>query len=100
MPDTHKSFLYSQTSNQILKKRNGVYYSICEDEKVICKYGGGIEDLLIADKCNENWDSKSDIYNYHPPQGMKERSEEANSFLAGRPKFRIEEMEFFRVIFD
>ena len=61
--------------------------------------GGGCG-FYIANDCNINTNSRSFLgyagY-YELPQGIKQNSNEAYSYLAGSEKFKILEMEVFKL---
>ena len=87
--------------NAILRKKNGGdLCAITRDNRVICWYGKGREDLLIADLCNQNEKSKSNIHNYQSPKKNGVEIKDQNSYLAGADEVRIVELEVFRVQFN
>ena len=63
-----KAFLYSVDNNGILRPNSDASRSIAitNDTKTLCRYGGGIKDLYIADKCNSNTKSTSRLFNFGP----------------------------------
>jgi hypothetical protein len=62
-------------------------------------YGAGC-DIVITEKCNQNRNNFSDLGGtYEAPKGMKAGSKEAREFLAGEYKFRVREIEVFKVKF-
>lgn len=62
-------------------------------------FGAGC-DIVITEKCNQNKNNFSDLGGtYSLPEGYKHGSVEARSFLAGEYKFRVREIEVFKVKF-
>ena len=58
-------------------------------------FGGGL-DLYIADKCDKNNKSHSNLgYTYKLPIGYTYYTTEANSLLAGSNYFKVDEYEVF-----
>ena len=58
-------------------------------------FGGG-NDLAIADNCNENIDSTSNIGKcYQTPQGVRHDSKQSKELLAGKCDFMVEDYEVF-----
>ena len=63
----------------------------------LCCFGGS--ELCINDNCNVNENSNSNIGDtYKPPEGMVYNSEEAKKYLAGSHKFRVEEIEVYKIV--
>ena len=48
--------------------------SITNDSSALCRYGGGIKDLYIADKCNTNNKSMSKLYNFGPKPSKEDKA--------------------------
>ena len=55
-------------------------------------------DIEIKYDCNKNEESSARIgYCYSLPQGVKENSDESKRYLAGSEKFKIKEIEVYKV---
>ena len=67
---------------------------------MICRYGNYISDLLIVDLCNQNENNFSNLHNYQTPEELGFENKDKKSFLAGGNKFRVLELEFFKVHFN
>ena len=60
-------------------------------------FGGGT-DLYIANDCNVNSDSRSNLGETYESNGYAYGSTEAKSYLAGSYNFTVLEMEVFKII--
>jgi len=68
-------------------------------EKFILQFG--IEDLCIAEHCNENYKSCSRLgMVYRPPYPFKFGDKECETYLAGSFQFKIEDIEIFEVVYE
>ena len=62
-------------------------------------FGNG--DLYISDNCNDNYNSESKFgSSYELPNGISIYSEAANSYLAGKSTFKVEEIEVFKIVLN
>ncbi len=63
-------------------------------------FGFGEKDLKISDDCQRfKWSSSNLGYDYELPVGLIKDSNEAKSYLAGEPKFKVLEIEMYSVKF-
>ena len=61
----------------------------------------GIEDVCIAEHCNENYKSCSRLgLVYKPPDGCTLGDKQCETYLAGSFHFKIEEIEIFEIIYE
>ncbi len=73
----------------------------CNDDILWTGFGYGDADIFISNKCNENRDSYSSLgCDYDAPQGYAYGSEEAKSYLAGSHKFKVTEIEVYKINFN
>eukprot|EP00347_Sterkiella_histriomuscorum_P017056 403350831 len=91
-----KAFLFSLTHRSIHKPYQNFQQSIIHDKGMLSAFGG---DLQIHSDCNSyNQESFSMLGStYSLPAGVIQRSQEANTYLAGSQNFRVQEIEVYKV---
>ena len=75
-------------------------YEVYHDKDCLTCFGFGASGFFILDDCNINENSLSDLgYDgrYELPQGIKLKTNEAYSYLAGSEYFKVLEMEVFKL---
>ncbi|TNV76433.1 hypothetical protein FGO68_gene2611 [Halteria grandinella] len=85
-------------TKQALKDNLILQWAVCHNAKTLCWFGRGIKDLLIADECNKNSNSKSELgFNFKHAEHVPPQSEDRNNWLAGSPCFKVSEIEVLRI---
>ena len=61
----------------------------------------GIEDMCLAENCNENYKSCSRLgWVYRPPEGCVKGDKECETHLAGSFHFKVSDIEIFECIYE
>eukprot|EP00347_Sterkiella_histriomuscorum_P004925 403358553 len=91
------AFVFSLSKRSIHKQYQYQQYAIRHDKDRMCAFGGG-SDIAILDNCDKNTKNYSCLgYTYEPPNGYKDGTEEAYSYLAGEHNFKVLEIEVYQL---
>jgi hypothetical protein len=107
MPDAD-AFIFSLSRNTLHYPYRNMECAVRHHSGCLPTFGGGFgfgtdNDIFISEFCDKerlSFCNLGETYSLNSVLGMKYGSEESRKYLAGTFKFKVKEMEIFKVIFN